>query len=176
MGNGTNNRIWDLFVVLQKELVESQKIRTQIIGFKITLVSGAFGLMAVNYRDVDAALFVIPAFAAIFFDLLIYGDCFSINRIRKYSREHIEPALKSMGELPERFTAWQEFQFDPKNDQILPYWANIGFTFLPVVIGSIALWHPFRCEWSIPLLAALLILFVLDIILVASHAKRRDVD
>ena len=61
------NLAWNLFVELRKELVESQKIRAQVIGFKITFVSAAVGLIGTNIDRIPNILLVIPAFAAIFF-------------------------------------------------------------------------------------------------------------
>ena len=36
---------WNLFVELRKEIVETQKIRSQVIGFKITFSSTAIGVI-----------------------------------------------------------------------------------------------------------------------------------
>ena len=56
-----NQFAWDLFVELRKELVESQKIRAQIIGFKITFVTTSVGFVAANIDKVPSSLLVIPA-------------------------------------------------------------------------------------------------------------------
>ena len=39
---------WELYLELRREIVESQKLRTQIVGFKITLVSAGVGLIVAN--------------------------------------------------------------------------------------------------------------------------------
>ena len=43
---------WGLFSELRKELVETQKTRIQIIGFKITFVSAALDVTAANLHKV----------------------------------------------------------------------------------------------------------------------------
>ncbi|MCP4049229.1 MAG: hypothetical protein GY730_00785, partial [bacterium] len=113
--------LWSLLLELRKELVESQKIRTQIIGFKITFVTAAIGVIATKVitpdiiKGHDAAiyrsLFIIPAFAAIFFDFLIYSYSFSIKRIGSYCRYIIEPQIKSFCEIgpDDDFPLWEEF-------------------------------------------------------------------
>ena len=151
MNNTSPNRVWDLFIELRRELVESQRIRAHVTGFKISFVSATLGLMAANIDKVDKALFVIPAFAAICFDYIIYSYSFSIKRIGYYCREHIEPALKVAGEIPEGFTPWQEYLADPRSRQRLSFIGNFGFTLLCTAIGLISLFFPFR-----PLLSSLL--------------------
>jgi hypothetical protein len=41
-------KVFDLLVELRKELIESQKIRAQIIGFKITFISAAAAIIGVK--------------------------------------------------------------------------------------------------------------------------------
>jgi len=65
MSEITDSLAWNLFIELRKELVESQKIRAQIIGFKITFVSAAIALIGANLDKIieyEYLLFV-PAFA-----------------------------------------------------------------------------------------------------------------
>jgi len=44
----TGDLTWRLFVELRKELVDSQKVRAQAIGFKITFVSTVTGIIVSN--------------------------------------------------------------------------------------------------------------------------------
>lgn len=171
MNNSEPDRIWDLFIELRKELIESQKIRSQVMGFKITFITAAIGLMIANISSLEKALFVIPAFAAICFDFIIYSYNFSIKRIGSYCRKHIEPALRSAGHVPEDFTLWQEFLTDPKMRQRLALIGNFGFTLLIVSIGVIALFYPFRLFLSSVLCITLLIFTVMD--LLAYRSPRR---
>ena len=144
------DQIWNLFVELRKELLGSQKIRSQIIGFKITFVTTAIGLMITHITSLDKVLFVMPAFAAICFDFIIYSYSFSIKRIGCYTREYIEPVLKSQGAVPCDFMLWQEFLTDPKTRQHLAIYGNAGLTFLTIVIGTISLLFPLG-RLSLPL-------------------------
>lgn len=161
------NRVWDLFVELRKELLESQKIRAQIIGFKITFISAAIGLIAANndaLDDVNLLLFL-PAFAAIFFDFIINSYSYSIKRIGCYIRLHIEPELKSQDEFPKDFRNWEDFLHgkDIKTKQFLSLFGNSGLTFLAVVVGVISIFIPFQPFISCFLFFVLVIFFIVDI-------------
>jgi len=163
MNSNRQTRVWELFVELRRELVESQKVRAQITGFKISFVSAAMGLMAANIGNLDNLLFVIPAFAAICFDYLIYSYSFSIKRIGLYCREHLEPALRASGETPEGFTHWQEYLADPRSRQRLSFVGNFGFSLITAAIGLVALFFPFRPLLSTMIGLALLAFLGLDV-------------
>ena len=114
--------LWSLFIELRKELVESQKIRAQILGFKVTFVATAVGLIMSSLDFLDPALLVIPSFAAICFDFIIYSYSFSIKRIGMYCREYIEPNLKRTLVLPDDFVLWQRYLRDPRRVRIWQWW------------------------------------------------------
>lgn len=158
-----SDRTWDLLVELRKELVESQKLRARIIGFKITFVSAAAGLIATKLTELDAAIFVIPAFASVFFDFLIQSYSFSIKRIGSYIRDHIEPALILNSEMPGDLLQWQAHLTCPHTKQRLAVYGVFGFTLMMVLIGIVSLFLPFRPLLSIPLLALLVLFSVVDI-------------
>ena len=84
---------WNMLVELRKELVESQKIRAQIIGFKITFVSGGIGVAAAQIDRVPGYVLLLPAFAAVFFDILITSYSYSIKRTGYYIGAHLEPRV-----------------------------------------------------------------------------------
>lgn len=153
---------WNLFVELRKETLESQKIRAQIIGFKITLVSTGIGLIASNPDKIPGTLLVIPAFAAMFFDLLIASYSFSIKRIGHYCRNHLEKRIRSSCSLPPDVLLWHEFLRDPRARQNLSHFGNLGITVLALVPAVLALCAPFRPWMSVPLLVALVGLFLYD--------------
>jgi hypothetical protein len=160
---------WNIFTELRKEILESQKIRAQIIGVKITFVGTSIGLIAANPDRISSVLLVIPAFAAMFFDLLIISYSFSINRIGYYTRNHLEKKIHTACRLPEDFILWQEFlYYNPRTRQLFSHYGNVGLTFLALVPAAIALFSPFRPWISLLLLTALLALFVFT--LSASHA------
>jgi hypothetical protein len=141
------------------------------MGFKITFVSAAIGLMAMNLNALDKSLFVIPAFAAICFDFIIYSYSFSIKRIGCYTREHIEPTLKRQGAIPDDFVLWQKFLTQPKTKQNLALYGNFGLTLLTVTIAITGLFSPFRPALSLALLCVLAIFLVMDILAYLSPRK-----
>ena len=56
------NLAWQLLVELRKEILETQKIRSQVIGFKITFISTVIGLILASNTPIQ--LLTIPAFSA----------------------------------------------------------------------------------------------------------------
>lgn len=164
-------KVWDLFLELRKELVESQKIRAQVIGFKVTAISTAMGILVANSGEIDEAIFVVPAFAAVFFDCLIYSYSFSIKRIGFYIRYHIEPELKGLKNMPRDFTQWQQFLTDPERDQKLSTVSNFGLTAITIGVAIPFLIMPFRPFISTPLLATLVLFLILDIYAIQSPKK-----
>lgn len=157
------NLAWNVFFELRKELVESQKIRAQVIGFKITFVSAAIGLIGTNLDKIPNMLLVIPAFAAIFFDFLINSYSFSIKRMGFYFRNYLEPLLKNNYQLPEGFLLWEEFLKSLKTDQSLSFMGHLGITLLAIGVAAIALFLPFRLVLSSIVLVILAIFLALDI-------------
>ncbi|HYP53420.1 MAG TPA: hypothetical protein VEQ42_07760, partial [Pyrinomonadaceae bacterium] len=134
---------WNLLVELRKESLEAQRMRTQVIGFKITLVgSGLAVLSAVTSGDaglnarIPDELLAIPAFASIFFDLLINSYSISIKRIGLYCKTQLEPQLRSQFERPghvsppRRFLLWEEFFDRLRVRHALAIFGNIGLTAL----------------------------------------------
>jgi uncharacterized membrane protein len=156
--------IWSYFVELRKELLQAQKIRAQVIGFKVTFVATAFGFLFANLdKHLDKALFVVPALAGVFFDFVINSYSFSIKRIGSYVRFHIEPALKQSNDVPNHFVMWQQFLTQPKTRQNLAHYGNLGMTLLSVGIAVVGLFSPFQTGISSILLAILLVFVVADI-------------
>ena len=113
---------WILLIELRKEVIESQKIRAQVIGFKITFVSAG---IAVNPEKLPPVLLAVPAFAAIFFDFLIESYSFSIKRIGYYCRNHLEPCIRSCLQLDESFLLWEEFMHQPGAGQVFAIVGNL---------------------------------------------------
>ena len=159
----TEEIAWKLFSDLRKELVELQKIRSQIIGFKIAFVGTSIGLVAANIEKVENYLFVIPAFAAIFFDLLIHSYSFSIKRTGFYCRKYLEPILKVECDLPEDHLLWEKFMDTDEAGKNVSLWGNIGITLLAWIVGIASLFYPFKKYISVPLGICLLGLLIYDI-------------
>lgn len=135
MTNTAESLAWNLITELRKELVESQKIRTQIIGFKIAFVSSVIGLVAAHLDKVPAYLLVLAPFAAVFFDLLITSYSFSIKRIGYYIRSYIEPQLKHQTSWPSSSPLWEEFMANPINKQHMSFWGNFDITVISTAVG-----------------------------------------
>lgn len=155
--------IWNIFVELRKELVEAQKMRAQVMGFKVTFVMATIGLLAANIDKINKTLFVIPAFAAICFDFIICSYSFSIKRIGSYTQHHIEPALKQAGDVPDDFVFWQHYLTQPKTRQRLSFYGNVGLTLLVVMVGLVGLWIPPNSAISYIISFVLFLFILLDI-------------
>jgi len=155
-----DSKAWELFVELRKETIEGQKIRAQIIGFKITFVSSAIALILSNANRIPQQLLVVPAFAAICFDFLIGSYSFSIKRIGRYCRNELEPVIFGSAS----FRSWEQFMGDPKNKHSYPIIAHLGMTLLATVPAIIALAYPFRWSLSIPLFFSLALFLATDLL------------
>ncbi len=157
---------WKLIVELRKELVELQRLRSQVIGFKITFVSAGIGVIAANTDKVPIQLLVIPAFAAIFFDLLITSHSNSIKRIGSYCRNYLESTIREISSWPKEKPLWEEFLFDAREyRQNLALLGNVGITGLAIAVAVVALFIPFEWRFSLPFLFILAALFIFDIII-----------
>lgn len=151
-------------VELRKEIVGSQRIRAQVIGFKITLVSAGIGLIVGNIQGIPKQLLVVPAFAAIFFDLLINSYSISIKRIGFYCRNYIEPILRADSGWPVTSPLWEEFMSQRENRQSLSLIGNLGITSLAVATAIFTLFNPFRLFLSIPAFLGLMLFLYYDLI------------
>ena len=156
---------WGLFQELRKEVIESQKVRAQIIGFKISFITAATAAIAANIQRVPALVFVIPVVASVFFDILTTGYTFSIKRIGAYCREELEPRIKTAWGLPDSFTMWEQFLNDPNHKQKYKFLGNIGITVLAAIPAVWALFTPFKLWISFPLLILMVFLLLMDIII-----------
>jgi peptidoglycan/LPS O-acetylase OafA/YrhL len=153
------NLAWMLMVELRKETIDAQRIRAQVIGFKITFVSAGIGIIAANADGFQSQLFYIPAFAAIFFDFLIHSYSYSIKRIGYYCRKCLEPKLREYSKWPENDPLWEEFMTTKKAKQHLALIGHIGITCLAVIVAFFA-----TSPLSIPLISILFLSLGGDII------------
>ena len=151
---------WNYLTELRKELVESQKIRAQVIGFKITFVTTAIGLIGTNLDRIPSALLVVPAFASIFFDFLINSYSFAIKRIGYYIKTELEPELRNIYKTPKSVLLWEEFLRDKRMRPKFALIGNVGLTVLAISAAVVGLCIPFRPLVS-PALMTLLALFVI---------------
>lgn len=165
---------FSLLIELRKEVLESQKIRAQVIGFKITFVSAGIAVIIANLEKLPPMLLSVPAFAAIFFDFLIDSYSFSIKRIGYYCRSHLEPYIRKHSELDKSFLLWEEFMHQPGAGQIFAIVGNLGLTLLAVVPAIIGLLKPFRFAVSVPLIGILAVLLYFDVHAFVRIGKMRE--
>jgi hypothetical protein len=154
--------IWALFCELRKEVLESQKTRAQVIGFKITLLGTSIGVIVAALESVPMQLLMIPAFAAVFFDLLINSYSVGIKRIGAYVGDVLEPKLKEASNWPADLPMWEQYMSLRSNKQNYSLVGNLGITLLAAVPAIIALFKPFKLGVSVPLLVAYLPLLAYD--------------
>jgi len=164
---------WNLYTELRKEIIESQRIRAQVIGFKITFVSASMGLLASRFEQIPNTLLIIPAIASIFFDFLINSYSFSIKRIGFYLWETLEPQLKEEAQIPNYLPLWQSYLKDRKTGQILSLIGNFGITIIASIAAIIALLFPVHKLLSPSLIGLIIILLGLDL---WSFLKPRKID
>ncbi len=149
-----------LLEMLRQEMVSSQKIRAQIIGFKVTAVTATVGIVLSlkqtpdDFFSIGSDILIVIAIAAVFFDFLVSGHTWSIKRAGYYIREHLERKVIGAGyDWGNNFQLWEGFiSKHKKTRQKLSFWGNIGLTML-VSILSIAMaikeYHLFQFSTSL---------------------------
>jgi hypothetical protein len=163
--------IWNLFIELRKELLESQKIRAQVLGFKFTFITAALGLICANIEKYDNNILAIPALAAILFDLIIYSYSFSVKRIGSYIKDYIEPVLKCDKDVPTGFVMWQEYLTQRKTVQSLAVSGNIGVTLLCIIVAILGISVDYKPIVS-PFIVLILFVFLIIDILAYNKPKK----
>jgi hypothetical protein len=140
---------WDLFVELRKEILETQKIRAQIIGFKITFLSAAIGLILANQQKMSLWLLFIPALASGLFDFLINAQGIAIRRISTYIQAYLEPQLHNLSGWGHAHPMWHEFVAqEPSYTRLFNHFGNIGLTALVMVGAGFAMFTTLlRWQW-----------------------------
>ena len=160
-----------IWTELRKEILESQKLRAQIIGVKITFLSAGIGLIVANIDRVPPALLAIPAIAAALFDILVTSYSFSIKRIGYYCRHHLEPIMRLQYDWPHDVPLWEEFMGKTNMRQNLSLWGNIGMTAIATVIAVVGLFSPFQARLSVPLLCGLTAALLWDLFIMLSPRR-----
>jgi hypothetical protein len=127
---------WNLYCELRQETREAQKIRAQVIGFKIAFVSAAYGFIY-GAKEFEVNLLLIPAFSAILFDYLIIGYGYSIKRIGYYCRYYLEPKMRGSLSWPNSEPLWEEAMTIPKMSQ---HFARFGNTGMTIFVCVFAVW------------------------------------
>ena len=159
----TRELLWKLFVELRKELLVAQETRAKVIGFKITFLSAGIALIYANADIVSSELIIIPAIAAVFFDLLINSYSISIKRIGFYSRHYLEPGLLTGSDVPVEFRPWESFVGQKELKQRLSMFGNLGITFILMAAAGIEVFTSLKDWRATSLVAVLLVLFAVDL-------------
>lgn len=159
---------WNLYIELRKEILATQQLRARAIEFKITFVSTSIGLIVANLKTVDPRLLVLPAFASIFFDLLIISYSFAIKRKGAYARTCLEPLLREHSNWPGTVLLWEEYMSQSAQRQLLSFVANIGITALSALPGVFVLLRPPITPLALILVVSLILLLLYVIM---THSK-----
>lgn len=106
-----------------------------MVGFKVTFVSTAIGIIIANSETVPSLLLVLPAVAAIFFDLLIISYGFSIKRMGNYVRFHLKPQLIDHLKWPNTVPLWEQYVGRKVVRQKLSIISHWGLTLIASAIG-----------------------------------------
>ena len=134
-----------LFTELRKELLETQKLRGQIVGFKLTFAAAALGVIAANIDKLHPLFWTLPAAVSTFFDLLISSNDYGIRRFGHYCRTILEPQLRDHCNLPAEFVLWEEFMYKARQQERtgpfrLPMYSHTGITALAWLVALVALY------------------------------------
>lgn len=116
----------DFFNKLRQEIAETQKRRQKLDILKIGFVSALLGFGSTKIQDLASfyhVLYIVPL-VAIFFDMLIMGEHFSIKRIGAFLR------IKSHESIEKEYE-----NFVAKNRDIYFKYGYRGFTVLSIIIA-----------------------------------------
>jgi hypothetical protein len=147
---------------LNQEIRDTQQRRHKLDLLKITFVSALLGFGAVKVGDMLTfyqTLYLVPL-VAVFFDLLIMGEHFSIRRIGAFLRLHSPNPLEK---------EWQKFVSENRDR----YFKNgsRGFTLLSY-IGAIALLHKAKENLSWIEWVWFIVILIVFIVLIVHGGKR----
>lgn len=160
----SKDRVWDQLGELRKEVIELQKTRAQIIGFKITAVAGGLAILSSLHEKIPSSVLLLPAFTAIFFDLLITSQSVGIKRIGFYIATELEPFLRRSGAWPEGVLCWEEYMSRHAIKQSYSLVGNLGFTLLVSVGASTVFAVSSPVYESVPIILVLIALLLYDTI------------
>ena len=162
MAQGTIEFAERVLAQLREEMLEAQRTRAQVIGFKITLVSTGVALLGAKLGAIPPEVLAVPAVAAVFFDLLINAYSVSIKRIGLYLHHHLEPMLRAAHGWPEDVPTWEEFARSQNWKSWLFLFGNLGLTALAAIVASVAILALPFTPLRVMVLLVLALLLVVD--------------
>lgn len=154
---------WNLFVEARKEILEYQKIRAQLIGFKITFSSTAIAIIIASTPKISSDVLIIPGFASIFFDFLISAYTFDIRRVGYYCRTYLEPKLREIDKIPNSILLWEEFMTQKIFQQKFLVLGNIGITIISIIPGVYQTLISAKSFKNYIIIILILLLFIYDL-------------
>jgi hypothetical protein len=149
---------------LHQEIRDNQQRRHKLDLLKITFVSALLGFGAVKVGDIVAfyqTLYLVPL-VAVFFDLLMMGEHFSIRRLGAFLRLHSPDELEHQ---------WEKFV--SKNRDKFFKNGSRGFTLLSYV-GAVALLHEAKGNLSWPEILWFIAILVVFIALIVYGGRRLE--
>ena len=156
---------WSFLIELRKEILEYQKARAQIVGFKITFVTTTSTLIvAAGHDRLSLAFLAIPAVAANCFDFLINSYSSSINRAGIYCRRYLEPKLRQATEWPDEEPLWEEFVRTPGIQKHFARISDLGLTLTVSIPALVVLLNSMPLRYSVPAAGALLLFVVYNVL------------
>jgi hypothetical protein len=154
---------WKLFVQIRQEMMEAQRIRMQLISFKITFVSAGIGVVLAYGKNTLSQLLIIPALGALFFDLFIIAQNYLLDRLSFYCKDAVP-------ENPIQPVAWESWL--SSKPAILFKMGSIGITILAITPAYIALAGSFRASTLISLLL-LIVLTLFTFYVISLYIRER---
>lgn len=165
---------WNMLVELRKEIISSQHLKNQTINFKVTLIATAVGIVVA--QELPAGLLVIPALAAVFFDLIIDSHVATIRRIGLFTRDQLEPVIRASVKWPSDRSMWEEMMAQPRSTVARSLVGNVGLTVIVCAVAFIAMVQNWETWPTLPLACLLVAALLLDVAVVffgGPHWPRR---
>lgn len=140
--------LWELMLELREEILSRQKLRVQVYGFKIVIVTLFFTYMA-EYTNVirnnqpiinnnynltadnemgNLIIILLPVISSILLDLIMNNQDYGIRRIGFFFREFLEPSIRRELKWPDNELLWEEYLNHSGMRSYFGVWGNIGTT------------------------------------------------
>jgi hypothetical protein len=142
--------LWELMIELREEILSRQKVRVQIYGFKIALLTLLFAYIGstenarINALAMDKTgnsifgvpilIILLPAIASVLLDFIMFNQDYGIKRISFFSREFLEPVIRKELKWPENELLWEEYMMHPNLRSRFGFLGNIGTTIIVYVL------------------------------------------
>lgn len=159
---------WRQLSYLREEILSNQKIRAQILGFKLTAVTLGMGYILNNADKVHPIALVVVAYASVLFDFLLIGKNIAIKRAGYYIKTHLEDIIRKNSDWPNKTPLWEEFMERQKSRQVFSMISDFGLTLLASLLAFASPFmptqqsSPISPQMTYGLLAGLAIILIID--------------